>query len=70
MNSSIGDLIDARAEPPDTLSAARITELARRYGIAVHYGYAERDGDVVSNATQCFGPDGTRLGGSLSLIHI
>lgn len=65
---NIGALIYERAEPADGPAAAWIAELARRSGIAVHYGYAERAGDVVFNATQCFGPDGARLGGNRKLV--
>lgn len=65
---NIGALVDERAEPADGPGAARIAELARRSGIAIHYGYAERAGGVVHNATQCFGPDGARLGGSRKLV--
>lgn len=49
------------AEPADGMSARAIGEIARRHGVAVLYGYPERDGDAVYNAAQLIGPDGIRL---------
>ncbi|MCM1967750.1 MULTISPECIES: carbon-nitrogen hydrolase family protein [unclassified Streptomyces] len=49
------------AEPADGMSARAIGEIARRHGLAVLYGYPERDGDAVFNAAQLVGPDGERL---------
>ncbi|SIQ73511.1 Predicted amidohydrolase [Paracoccus thiocyanatus] len=61
------DVVD-RAEASDGPGAARIADLARRFGIAVHYGYAERADGVIYGAAQCFGPDGTCLGRHRKLI--
>lgn len=49
------------AEPADGMSARAIGEIARRHGLAVLYGYPERDGDTVYNAAQLVGPGGERL---------
>ncbi|MBT2471167.1 carbon-nitrogen hydrolase family protein [Streptomyces sp. ISL-66] len=49
------------AEPADGTSARAIGEIARRHGVAVLYGYPERDGGAVYNAAQLVGPDGARL---------
>ncbi|MCX5408561.1 carbon-nitrogen hydrolase family protein [Streptomyces sp. NBC_00335] len=49
------------AEPADGMSARAIGEIARRHGLAVLYGYPERDGDAVYNAAQLVGADGERL---------
>ncbi|MGW1774484.1 carbon-nitrogen hydrolase family protein [Streptomyces sp. NPDC002104] len=49
------------AEPADGMSARAIGEIAGRHGLAVLYGYPERDGDAVYNAAQLIGPDGERL---------
>ncbi|MFD9307401.1 carbon-nitrogen hydrolase family protein [Streptomyces sp. NPDC060048] len=49
------------AEPADGMSARAIGEIARRHGVAVLYGYPERDGEAVYNAAQLIGPDGERL---------
>ncbi|MEV0413212.1 carbon-nitrogen hydrolase family protein [Streptomyces sp. NPDC050448] len=49
------------AEAADGMSARAIGEIARRHGVAVLYGYPERDGDTVYNAAQLVGPDGVRL---------
>ncbi|WP_327251710.1 carbon-nitrogen hydrolase family protein [Streptomyces sp. NBC_01244] len=53
--------ISRLAEPADGMSARAIGEIARRHGLAVLYGYPERDGDAVYNAAQLVGPDGERL---------
>ncbi|MEV6726078.1 carbon-nitrogen hydrolase family protein [Streptomyces xanthochromogenes] len=58
---AIGDDVAKLAEPADGPSARAIADIAVRHGLAVVYGYPERDGDVVYNAAQLIGPDGTRL---------
>lgn len=65
---NIGDRVNDWAEPADGPAARQIAEMAQKHGIAIHYGYAERADGVTYNATQCFGPDGARLGGSRKLI--
>ncbi|MFD8886662.1 carbon-nitrogen hydrolase family protein [Streptomyces erythrochromogenes] len=49
------------AEASDGDSARAIGEIARRHGLAVLYGYPERDGDTVYNSAQLIGPDGASL---------
>ncbi len=49
------------AEPADGEAADAVADIAERHGVAVAYGYPERDGDTVYNAAQLIGPDGTRL---------
>jgi len=56
------------AEPADGPIAQSIALLARQAGIAIHYGFAERDGRDIYNGAQCFGPDGAFLGGHRKLI--
>ncbi|MDD3446943.1 MAG: carbon-nitrogen hydrolase, partial [Zavarzinia sp.] len=52
----------AAAEDPDGPSARAISDIARRHGIAIAYGYPERGaGDTVYNAAQVIERDGTRL---------
>ncbi|MVO17308.1 carbon-nitrogen hydrolase family protein [Parasedimentitalea huanghaiensis] len=63
-----GDQILALAEPSDGPIAQAIAALAAAHGIAIHYGFPERKGDLVYNAAQCFGPDGSRLGGHRKLV--
>lgn len=65
---NIGDRIKARAQPADGPIAQDIAALARAHRIAIHYGFAELDGDAVYNSAQCFGPDGARLGGHRKLL--
>ncbi|MFE4860990.1 carbon-nitrogen hydrolase family protein [Streptomyces sp. NPDC056670] len=58
---AIGDDVAKLAEAADGPSARAIADIALRHGLAVVYGYPERDGDAVYNAAQLIGPDGTRL---------
>ena len=65
---NIGDLIRDRAEPADGPTAKRIAELAGQSGVAIHYGYAERDGERVFNSAQCIGPTGKVIGHHRKLV--
>ncbi len=61
---AIGDAIPERAETADGPGARRIAEIAAAHGVAIAYGYPERDadgGDAVFNSAQLIGPDGTSL---------
>ncbi|MFC7263143.1 MULTISPECIES: carbon-nitrogen hydrolase family protein [Streptomyces] len=58
---AIGDDIARLAEPADGDSADAIAEIATRHGVAVAYGYPERDGERVFNSAQLISADGTRL---------
>ncbi|GEK03591.1 MULTISPECIES: carbon-nitrogen hydrolase family protein [unclassified Streptomyces] len=58
---AIGDDIARFAEPADGDSADAIAEIAGRHGLAIAYGYPERDGDTVHNSAQLISADGTRL---------
>ncbi|AYN42360.1 carbon-nitrogen hydrolase [Streptomyces dangxiongensis] len=58
---AIGDDIPRLAEPADGDSADAIAEIATRHGLAVAYGYPERDGETVYNSAQLISADGTRL---------
>ncbi|MCH0543162.1 carbon-nitrogen hydrolase family protein [Streptomyces sp. MUM 203J] len=49
------------AEPADGDAADAVAEIAARHGIALAYGYPERDGEAVYNSAQLIGPDATRL---------
>ncbi|MFQ3304730.1 carbon-nitrogen hydrolase family protein [Candidatus Njordibacter sp. Uisw_039] len=57
-----GSLIEKLAETTDGVTAKAITMLAKKYHIAIHYGFAERDGVKLYNAAQCIGPKGNVLG--------
>ncbi|WP_371227314.1 carbon-nitrogen hydrolase family protein [Roseovarius sp. 2305UL8-3] len=63
----IGDLIAERAEPADGPLALAIASLAKAHSVAIHYGFVESDRDAIFNSAQCFGPDGTVLGGHRKL---
>ncbi|MFE2513535.1 carbon-nitrogen hydrolase family protein [Streptomyces naganishii] len=58
---AIGDGIGRLAEPADGDSADAIAEIAGRHGLALAYGYPERDGEAVFNSVQLIAADGTRL---------
>ncbi|MEH0581908.1 MULTISPECIES: carbon-nitrogen hydrolase family protein [Streptomyces] len=60
---AIGDDIARLAEPADGASADAVAELAARHGLAIAYGYPERDGETVYNAAQLVSADGARLVG-------
>ncbi|MEU0053603.1 carbon-nitrogen hydrolase family protein [Streptomyces sp. NPDC006309] len=58
---AIGDDIARLAEPADGDSADAVAEIATRHGLALAYGYPERDGETVYNSAQLISADGTRL---------
>ncbi|MFH9860831.1 carbon-nitrogen hydrolase family protein [Streptomyces sp. NPDC017202] len=58
---AIGDDVARLAEPADGDSADAVADLAGRHGLAVAYGYPERDGETVYNAAQLISADGVRL---------
>ena len=58
---AIGDDIARLAEAADGDSADTVAEIATRHGLAVAYGYPERDGGTVYNSAQLISADGTRL---------
>jgi len=58
---AIGDDIGRLAEPADGDSADAIADLAVRHGLAIAYGYPERDGGRVYNSAQLISADGDRL---------
>ncbi|MGW4562523.1 carbon-nitrogen hydrolase family protein [Streptomyces sp. NPDC004561] len=58
---AIGDAIGRLAEPADGDAADAIAETATRHGVAIAYGYPERDGETVHNSAQLISADGIRL---------
>lgn len=65
---NIGENTQAFSEAHDGPSSAVIAGLARKFGVAIHYGYVEASGGTLYNSAQCFGPDGDRIGGHRKLI--
>lgn len=65
---NIGNQVITRAEYADGPTSVFIASLAKTYGVAIHYGFSEKGGDKIYNASQCFGPDGSRLGGHRKLV--
>ena len=59
---NIGPLVETLAETVDGASAKVIAGLAKKYNMAIHYGFAERHKDGLYNAVQCIGPTGEQLG--------
>ncbi|GAA3548860.1 carbon-nitrogen hydrolase family protein [Amycolatopsis ultiminotia] len=57
----IGEAAHRLAEPADGPLSAALGALAARHGVALAYGYPERDGPTVYNSAQLLGPDGSRL---------
>ncbi|MEE1736738.1 carbon-nitrogen hydrolase family protein [Streptomyces sp. BE147] len=58
---AIGDAVPRLAEPADGPGARAVAGIALRHGIAVLYGYPEREDELIFNAAQLIGPDGTPL---------
>ncbi|MFP8964049.1 carbon-nitrogen hydrolase family protein [Streptomyces nanhaiensis] len=58
---AIGERVAELAEPADGPGAEAVSRIAAEHGIAVAYGYPERDGEAVYNCAGLVGPDGARL---------
>ncbi|MFE6285440.1 carbon-nitrogen hydrolase family protein [Streptomyces sp. NPDC057877] len=58
---AIGDDIARFAEPADGDGADTVADIAGRHGVAIAYGYPERDGETVYNSAQLISADGIRL---------
>ena len=56
-----GDRLRETAEPSDGDSFRQLSAAARENGIALCYGYAERDGDQLFNSAALIGADGRLL---------
>ncbi|MFG2192147.1 carbon-nitrogen hydrolase family protein [Streptomyces sp. NPDC048639] len=58
---AVGDALPELAEPADGPGARRVAEIAAAHGLAIAYGYPERDGGALHNSVQLIGPGGDRL---------
>lgn len=56
-----GAAIRERAEPVGGVFSQAMAGIARRFGVALIYGFAERDGGALFNAAQCFDAGGQPL---------
>ncbi len=65
---NIGDKVRARAEERGGPFSRRIADLARSNHLAIHFGYAERDGSRTYNAAACYGRDGDLIGHHRKLV--
>ncbi len=65
---NVGQKITDWAEPANGAYAQKIADLCVKHHIAIHYGFAENDGEKLYNAVNCFGKDGTKLGGHRKLL--
>lgn len=58
---NIGEGVSEWAEVRGGPWSRGISELARTHNLAIHFGYAERDGEQLFNAAACFGADGEMI---------
>ncbi|MEO3975155.1 carbon-nitrogen hydrolase family protein [Streptomyces sp. CAU 1734] len=58
---AIGDRVPELAEPADGPGAGAVAAIAVRHGLAIGYGYPERDGTRIFNSVQLVGAGGERL---------
>ncbi len=58
---NIGVQVLQRAEPADGPTSQALRALAQKHGLALHCSFAERDGEHVYNAAQCWASNGKRL---------
>jgi predicted amidohydrolase len=58
---ALGEDVPRLAETADGAGADAVAGIAVRHGLAVLYGYPEREGALTYNAAQLIGPRGTRL---------
>ncbi|MCN9240749.1 carbon-nitrogen hydrolase family protein [Streptomyces sp. RY43-2] len=58
---AIGDAVGRLADAADGEQADAVAEIASRRGLAIAYGYPERDGERVFNSAQLISADGARL---------
>lgn len=58
---NIGAQVLERAETADGPISQALKALAQKHGLALHCSFAERSGEIIYNAAQCWGADGTRL---------
>jgi predicted amidohydrolase len=65
---NIGEEISTHAEAPDGPFAKAIASLAQKYGAAICYGYAERQGEVLFNSAQCIDASGASVGHHRKLL--
>ncbi|MGC1497468.1 MAG: carbon-nitrogen hydrolase family protein [Sulfitobacter sp.] len=65
---NIGDAVHELAEPIEGPTFTAMAELAQRFGLALHYGFAEREGDTLYNAALCVSPQGTVVSRQRKLV--
>ncbi|MGP3924882.1 carbon-nitrogen hydrolase family protein [Streptomyces sp. 8N616] len=58
---AVGSALPELAETAEGPGARRVAEIAAEHGLAIAYGYPERDGCALHNSAQLIGPDGARL---------
>ncbi|MCC3768676.1 carbon-nitrogen hydrolase family protein [Streptomyces sp. UNOC14_S4] len=58
---ALGADVVGRAEAADGPGASAVAAIADECGLAIGYGYPERDGTAVHNSFQLIAPDGARL---------
>jgi predicted amidohydrolase len=58
---NIGDAVHNRAEAADGPIFDAMAAMAKEFGVAIHYGFAERAGDRLYNAAACVSSQGALL---------
>lgn len=58
---NIGDKVTDRAEPVSGPTFAVMSRLAKQFGVAIHYGFAEQDGEKTYNSAVAVSQDGAIL---------
>ncbi|MCP4317323.1 MAG: carbon-nitrogen hydrolase family protein [Hyphomicrobiales bacterium] len=65
---NVGDRIDEWAQSRDGNAFRRIADIAQKNSIAIHFGYAERDGQQLFNSAACVDITGTVIGTHRKLL--
>ena len=65
---NVGERLIEWAETQDGTFAGRIAKLAEQNRIAIHYGFAERDGSQLYNTSLCIDGDGKCIGKHQKLL--
>ncbi|UWQ90610.1 carbon-nitrogen hydrolase family protein [Rhodobacteraceae bacterium M382] len=65
---NIGEGLSDAVQPPDGPFAKAVAELAHRHGLAILYGYAERQGEHLFNSAICFDAAGQVVGHHRKLL--
>ena len=65
---NVGEKVQQWAEPRDGKFSRQISQLAQLNQLAIHFGYAERDGNELYNSTACYDKTGAMIGHHRKLL--